>query len=146
MSPKLVPVEDVIVETISGLLPPLQSLLPGSAEKVMKALAGGRRVEQAGLALVDSIQEQIKVIQAAEAEKQSALYRSTADLEQKVRDCQRQIQLRLEEIDKLNKLISEKEKTICDLRTTISRQNHLLADQHEQITNLCGVSGNDAHA
>jgi peptidoglycan hydrolase CwlO-like protein len=146
MTPKFVPVEEVVVETVSGLLVPLQSLLPGSAEKAMKALSGGRRVEQAGQALMEAIEEQIKSARAIEAEKQVVTQRSIGELEQKVRDCQREIKLKQEESEKLSKVISEHERMIHDLRTTISAQNRLLAEQHEQIVNLYGVQGDDACA
>jgi septal ring factor EnvC (AmiA/AmiB activator) len=143
--PILVPYEQAVCEAITNFLAPMQSIMPQAVQAVINALNDGRRPGPAGEALVEALQNRITEVRNEAAEKRSTLYDQIRDLEQRVREHQEKLRLSQIEIDKVNKKYEEEQRIIVDLQTRISVQNRLLAQQHEQIVNLCGMQEEDAH-
>jgi chromosome segregation ATPase len=140
-----VPYEQVVCEAITNFLAPMQSIMPQAVQEVITALNDGRRLGPAGEALVEAIQNRIIEVRNEESEKRSNLYGQIRDLEQRVREHQEKLRLNQIEMNKMNKKYEEEQRIIIDLQTRISVQNRLLAQQHEQIVNLCGMQEDDAH-
>jgi hypothetical protein len=142
---KVIPYEVVADEIIQKLLSPLDSSFPDMVKTTVQALNGGRTPERAGQALLEALKDQVEKVRAVESEKQIALLRTIRELEQKVQQYQQERKLKQIDIEKSNKIINENQKIIFEQQTTISTQNRLLVEQHEQIVNLCGLQGDDTH-
>jgi hypothetical protein len=143
--PILVPYEQAVCEAITLFLAPMQSIMPQAVQAAITALNDGRRPGPAGEALVEALQNRITEVRNEEAEKRSTLYGQIRELEHRVRDHQEKLRLNQIEINKVNKKYDEEQRITVDLQTRISVQNRLLAQQHEQIVNLCGMQEDDAH-
>ncbi len=143
---KIVPAEDVIYESIARFLEPIRPLIFEDVEKVIQALDGGRRPDRAGQVFAEVLKDHFQNVKATEQEKHDELYQIIRELQQRLTASQQELQSKQREMNSLNEMIREKQKAILDLQNIIARQNRLLADQHDQIANLCGLQEDDAHA
>ena len=132
MFSRTVPYEVVAEDIIRRLMTPLKGFSPDMVQAVSQAFRDGRTPERAGQALLAGLQGWLEKFQA---EIQS-LKQTIAELRNSIDGKQTEIRSLKSQIEKLQTEMEGIENQKEFLGNTISQQNKILAQQHEQLVRL----------
>jgi peptidoglycan hydrolase CwlO-like protein len=139
----IVPFEQVVYQAITAFLTPLQPMMPEAVQEAIVSLDNGYRPGPAGETFSRAFQSRLEEVNR-QAEITANFYKEYHKLEEEIREKRERLRLKEKEIDDLNKKIKESQEMISNFQTTIKIQNRILAKQHEQIVNLCGMQGDSS--